>query len=148
LLRRSGKLVKHSAYPRDEVRLLKVNLYLWYGTIAGSDPVFSENLTYMKQKRKWFLSSATDETDLAEIKFKQELLLGGEPIKYVVDFYDGRLIPQPTEGETYLNRSNSVRILVRKVEKETLIFSGHNFKDSEELSIIEFLKLFKIEYNG
>jgi hypothetical protein len=102
----------------------------------------------MKQKRKWFLSSATDETDLAEIKFKQELLLGGEPIKYVVDFYDGRLIPQPTEGETYLNRSNSVRILVRKVEKETLIFSGYNFKDSEELSIIEFLKIFKIEYNG
>jgi hypothetical protein len=55
----------------------------------------------MKQKRKWFLSSATDDTNLTEINFKIELLVDGEPNKDLVDFYDGRLIPQPTEGDTY-----------------------------------------------
>jgi hypothetical protein len=123
-------------------------MFTQYGTITGSNPVFSTNLNYMKQKRKWFLSSATDDTNLTEINFKIELLVDGDPNKELIEFYDGRLIPQPTEGETYLNRSSNVRILVRKVEKETLKFSVNNFKDSEELSIIEFLKRFKIENNG
>mgnify|MGYP006055532167 FL=1 len=34
----------------------------------------------MKQKRRWFFASATDETDLTEINFKQELLENGEPM--------------------------------------------------------------------
>jgi hypothetical protein len=40
----------------------------------------------MKQKRKWFLSSATDDTNLTEINFKIELLVDGEPNKDLVDF--------------------------------------------------------------
>jgi hypothetical protein len=54
-----------------------------------------------EKKRKWFLSSATDDTNLTEINFKIELV-DGEPNKDLVDFYDGRLIPQPTEGDTLL----------------------------------------------
>jgi hypothetical protein len=35
----------------------------------------------------------------------------------LVDFYDGRLIPQPTEGDTYTKRTNSlVRMLVCDVK--------------------------------
>jgi hypothetical protein len=142
-------LVKHSAYPGDEVRLLKVNGCLRYGTITGSNPVFSTNLTYMKQKRKWFLSSATDDTNLTEINFNIELLVDGEPNKDLVDFYDGRLIPQPTEGDTYTKRTNSlVRMLVCGVKDNNVQYMEHKFPNSKELTIIEFLKRFKIENNG
>jgi hypothetical protein len=50
----------------------------------------------MKQKKKWFLSSATDDTNLTEINFKIELLVDGEPIKtwltfMMVDLYHNQL---------------------------------------------------------
>jgi hypothetical protein len=48
---------------------------------------------------------------LTEINFKIELLVDGEPNKDLVDFYDGRLIPQPTEGDTTKRTNSLVRML-------------------------------------
>jgi hypothetical protein len=86
----------------------------------------------MKQKRKWFLSSATDDTNLTEINFKIELLVDGEPNKDLVDFYDGRLIPQPTEGDTYTKRTNSlVRMLVCDVKDNKVQYMEHKFTNGK-----------------
>lgn len=93
----------------------------------------------MRQKRRWFFASATDETDLTEINFKEELLENGEPIKDVVDFYDGRLIPQPSEGETYLKRTNEkVRMLVTKVTDTKVEYMEHNYSCGKEQPILDF----------
>jgi len=100
----------------------------------------------MRQKRRWFFSSATDETDLTEINFKEELLENGEPIKDVVDFYDGRLIPQPSEGETYLKRTNEkVRMHVTKVTDTKVEYMEHNYPCGKEQPILDFLTKFKLE---
>ena len=100
----------------------------------------------MKQKRRWFFASASDETDLTEINFKQEILENGEPMKDVVDFYDGRLIPQPTKGETYLKRTNEkVRMLVTNVIKDKVEYMEHNFPAGKEQPIKDFLTKFKLE---
>ena len=99
----------------------------------------------MKQKRRWFFASATDETDLTEINFKQELMKNGEPLEEVVDFYDGRLIPEPSKGQTYVKRSNGTRMLVTDVEKDKVIFMEHKYPCGKELPTIDFLKIFKLE---
>ena len=101
----------------------------------------------MKQKRKWFLSSATNDVDLSEINFKEELLdVNGEPKAEIVDFYDGRLIPQPSVGETYLKRSNEkVRMLVTGVAEGKVEYMEHDYPVGREQQIKDFLEKFKLE---
>lgn len=99
----------------------------------------------MKQNRRWFFASATDETNLTEINFKKELIENGEPLQEVVDFYDGRLIPEPSKGQTYIKRSNGVRILVTDVNKETVSFMEHNYPCGRQLPTMDFLNIFKLE---
>ena len=101
----------------------------------------------MKQKRRWFFTSAIDETDLTEISFKEELLDSGEPMQDIVDFYDGRLIPQPSIGETYVSRSNTNYVLISKVEKDKISYTEEDCTISG-LPIKTFLGQFKLQYGG
>jgi hypothetical protein len=101
----------------------------------------------MKQKRKWFLASATNDAHLSEINFKEELLgPDGEPKSDIVEFYDGRLIPQPSPGETYLKRENElVRMLVTEVSNGEVEYSEHQYPSIKRQPIQQFLEKFKLE---
>lgn len=98
----------------------------------------------MKQNRKWFFSSATDETDLTEINFKTELMVDGEPIQDIVDFYDGRLIPQPSVGEEYNSRTSQNSVIVSKVEGDKVSYKQEEFFITG-LPIMSFLQQFKLK---
>jgi hypothetical protein len=101
----------------------------------------------MHQKRRWFFASATDETDLTEINFKPELLgSDGEPKPEIVDFYDGRLIPQPSAGEIYLKRENEVvRMFVTGVSGGEVEYSEHQYSPIKRQPIQTFLEKYKLE---
>jgi hypothetical protein len=75
--------------------------------------------------------------------------VNGEPNKDLVGFYDGRLIPQPTEGDTYTKELIVwIRMLVCDVKDNKVQYMEHKFTNGKKLTIIEFLKRFKIENNG
>lgn len=100
----------------------------------------------MQQKRKWFLSSATNDAHLSEINFKEELLgSDGEPKSDIVEFYDGRLIPQPSPGETYLKRENELvgMVVIFDVSNGEVEYSEHQCPSIKREPIQSFLEKFK-----
>ncbi len=62
----------------------------------------------IKQARRWVFESAADSRDITEVNFKQELLKeDGEPMEWVVDFYEGRLRPFNPETDQHVKPYNS-----------------------------------------
>ena len=55
--------------------------------------------------RRWVFESATDPQDITEVDLREDLLNAeGEPLDWVLEFYDGRLRPHRGDADDELLR--------------------------------------------